>query len=297
MKNPKQIKYENESKSKVLIDKIFCGYHHCFAISSSGDIYGWGNPRNFRLTQEYGEIIPKNPKILSINWKTERLNEAREGEKDDGNEKPQMDERHIISLVKSKKNISIKEIFVIMSLIQFIVENIDKKYEDKRLTQYDVSFQTDFMILLKSIVDLNNNTIRELYMSVVRLQIMRIRQLGAPKKIRGKTDIPNIIKNNFSEIERVFTLFYLHPCYYLDLVEGISAEELNDFINGIKHLYKEINQYNKKAESLDNMLFISTFRILLEIDLNNFKDLDNMFMEQKSLSELMLGLYFYNVYP
>lgn len=152
------------------------------------------------------------------------------------------------------------------------------------------------MILLKSIVDLNNNTIRESYMSVVRLQIMRIRQLGAPRRMKYKNDIPQIIKQNISEIEKVFTLFYLHPCYYLDLVEGNSAEEFQDFINGIKYLYKEINQYNKKAESLDNMLFMSTFRILVEIDLSNFKDLDNMFMDQKSLSELMLGLYFFNVF-
>ena len=132
-------------------------------------------------------------------------------------------------------------------------------------------------------------------MSVVKLQIMRIRQLGAPKKIQMKNEIQMIIKENISEVERVLTLFYLHPCYYTELVDGISTEEYVDFINGIKHLYKELNQYNKKSESLDNMLFMSTFRILVDVDFNNVKEIENMFLDQKSFSELMLGLYFYNV--
>jgi hypothetical protein len=175
------------------------------------------------------------------------------------------------------------------------LENLDKKYEDKVLNKADESFQIKFMTQLKSIRDLSNNSIRESYMSVVRLQIMRIRQLAAPKKIKVTNEIPNIVMENISEIEKAFTIFYLHPCTYAELVEGLGPEEYIDFINGIKFLYKELNQYNKKSESLDNMLFMSTFRILVEIDLNSVKELDNLFVDQKSLSELMLSLYFYNV--
>jgi alpha-tubulin suppressor-like RCC1 family protein len=126
MKNPKQIKFESESKIKIKVEKVFCGFHHCFALSANGDIYAWGNPRNFRLTQEYGDSIPKNPKMINITWKSDRntdvqLEEAgkADGEKneEEGNQKPPLDERHIISMIRTKKKVlSIKEIFVLTQL-------------------------------------------------------------------------------------------------------------------------------------------------------------------------------------
>ena len=151
------------------------------------------------------------------------------------------------------------------------------------------------MIQIKSIKDIMNNSIRDAYMSVVRLQMMRIRQLGAPRKVKQESQVSELIKVNISEIERVFTLFYLHPCYYLELLEGIQTTEFHLFINGIKHLYKDLSYFNKKSESLDNMLLMSTFRILVDIDFNNSNDLDELFMKTTSLSELLLELYFYNV--
>lgn len=111
MKNPKLIKFDSESKTNVKIDKIFCGFHHCFAVSSMGDIYGWGNPRNFRLTVEFGEVIPRNPKILSINWKSEKS--QNDPEQKNEAQKPITDERHVIEIIRSKNKIfTIKEIFV-----------------------------------------------------------------------------------------------------------------------------------------------------------------------------------------
>ena len=175
------------------------------------------------------------------------------------------------------------------------MENLEKKYEDKKLNQLDNAFQFDLMSLMKNVVELNNMSIKESYMSVVRLQVMRFRQLGAPKKDKVKEEIPSIIKNNINEIERVFTLFYLHPCYYLDLLDGASPDEVSDFICGIKFLYRDINKFNKKCESLDNMLFIASFRILVDMDFSNVRDFDNIFMDQNSFTELMLSLYFYNV--
>lgn len=151
------------------------------------------------------------------------------------------------------------------------------------------------MIQIKSIKDIMNNSIRDAYMSVVRLQMMRIRQLGAPRKVKQESQVSELIKVNISEIERVFTLFYLHPCYYLELLEGIQTTEFHLFINGIKHLYKDLSYFNKKSESLDSMLLMSTFRILVDIDFNNSNDLDELFMKTTSLSELLLELYFYNV--
>ncbi len=175
------------------------------------------------------------------------------------------------------------------------MENLDKKYDDKKLSQIDDGFQFDFSNLIRNLIDLNNISIKDSYMSVVRLQVMRIRQLGAPKKEKTKDDMPLIIKNNINEIERVLTLFYLHPCYYIELLEGANSDEIVDFISGIKFLYRDINVFNKKCESMDNMLFISAFRILVDMDFNNVRDFNDIFLDQKSFTELMLCLYFYNV--
>ena len=111
VKNPKPIKFESDSETKVSIHKIFCGFHHCFAVSSAGDVYGWGNPRNFRLTGEFGEVIPKFPKLLSFNLKSDKKNE--DSDKKDDVSKPITDERHIIEMIRTKNKIfSIKEIHV-----------------------------------------------------------------------------------------------------------------------------------------------------------------------------------------
>ena len=132
-------------------------------------------------------------------------------------------------------------------------------------------------------------------MSVTRLHIMRIRQLGAPKKMKHQSQVSQLIIENICEIEKMFTLFYLHPCYYLELVEGLQPIEYPLFINGIKNLYKEMGNSIKKSESFDNMLLISTFRIIADIDYANIKDLDNLFTTTTSMSELIIELYFYNV--
>ena len=143
--------------------------------------------------------------------------------------------------------------------------------------------------------EINVNLFRDHYISVLKLQTMRFRQIGAPKKIQMHSQIPQIIRDNYNEIENVFTLFYLHPCNYLELVEGLQSQDYQQFINGIKFLYKDLSHNNKKSESFDNMLLLSTFRILVDNDLNNLKDLETLFINT-SISELFLELYFYNVH-
>ena len=80
-----------------------------------------------------------------------------------------------------------------------------------------------------------------------------------------------------------------------DYNEGLQSQDYQQFINGIKFLYKDLSHNNKKSESFDNMLLLSTFRILVDNDLNNLKDLETLFINT-SISELFLELYFYNVH-
>jgi alpha-tubulin suppressor-like RCC1 family protein len=112
LKNPKLIKYETDSKSKSVIEKIFCGYHHCYIITNTGELYAWGNPKNFRLTQIFGNVIVKQPKLLQIDWKNEKAG-PKKSDIDENGEGSKVDDRYILYLIKGKKNnLIIKDILV-----------------------------------------------------------------------------------------------------------------------------------------------------------------------------------------
>lgn len=105
------MKFENELKIKVRIYKVFCGFNHCYAVSVNGDIFGWGNPKNFRLTGDFGDFIPKAPKLLIINWKSDKT--YGESELKNDAKKPQVDERKIIEMLNQKNKMhTIPDIFV-----------------------------------------------------------------------------------------------------------------------------------------------------------------------------------------
>lgn len=84
-KNPKIILFSQINK-KVAIYKIFSGYDHCYAISESGEIYGWGNARLNRLTDVFQDKVDKYPKTITIKWNSikdeveEKLELNEEGE-------------------------------------------------------------------------------------------------------------------------------------------------------------------------------------------------------------------------
>ena len=141
------------------------------------------------------------------------------------------------------------------------------------------------------------------YMNVVKLQIIRMNNIMIPKKQPSKeikSKIPDMILTYLFEIEKIYTMIYVHPCNFYEIIEVLKIEEYDAFINGIKPLYSELESpYPNsfiKFEPLDNMFLIAVFRILLVQDYVQFKnDIDSLFSKQKSFSELILEFYFYNV--
>lgn len=101
VKNPRYVKFEIDSKKKISIEKIFCGYQSCFAISVVGDIYAWGNPRNNRLTKDFDDKTEKKPKLINIVWKIDSKKKANDDD-DDENKAKKIDEREILTLLNNK---------------------------------------------------------------------------------------------------------------------------------------------------------------------------------------------------
>jgi alpha-tubulin suppressor-like RCC1 family protein len=97
-----------------LIEKIFCGYHSCYAISNVGDIYAWGNPRNNRLTRDFEDKLEKKPKQINIVWKndTKAKQQYDDIDEEESNTK-KMDEKDIMLLLNSKLRLpNVDELFV-----------------------------------------------------------------------------------------------------------------------------------------------------------------------------------------
>jgi hypothetical protein len=66
-------------------------------------------------------------------------------------------------------------------------------------------------------------------------------------------------------------------------------------MDGIKYIFTDLYTYSQKCVSLDNIIYLSFFNTLLEKEVNAFhKDLDNLYITQKSFSEYFLERYFYN---
>ena len=120
VKNPKYIKFENDSKIKISIEKIFCGYHSCFAISVIGEIYAWGNPRNFRLSHDFGDKVLKNPKVININWKNDSKTKKIQDDDDEDKEKDtKMQERDIFTILNS--NLIVPDFLQLFVLYHYII--------------------------------------------------------------------------------------------------------------------------------------------------------------------------------
>lgn len=115
-KNVRNMKFSSfDSGVKVLISKIFAGYNHCFAFSVSGNIFAWGNCGSARLTKDYGTEQQKQPKLINLNFKSiaqkdkdDENNEDSENNQagaDKPEEKENIDERKIISLINQEGSI------------------------------------------------------------------------------------------------------------------------------------------------------------------------------------------------
>jgi hypothetical protein len=140
-------------------------------------------------------------------------------------------------------------------------------------------------------------------MTVLKLLNTRWNSMMVPKKISDKdisAKIPDPLLSYLYEIEKVYTLLYMHPCYFYEIIEVLKTEEYEIFINGLKPLYCDLEQpyMNSfvKNETLDNMQLIALYRLLLVHDFFQFKnDIELLFTKQKSFSELILEMYFFNV--
>lgn len=291
-KNAKIIKIENENKKKMAILKIFAGYYHCFALGEGGEIIGWGNFKSFRLTSDYGDTQSKSPKFINLFNKQGTAQGNREVYQEGKNN--QYDERHILVRLSNKQELtSFREVI-------WIIEKTPMKYWDEELISRDSYLQKTIFDGIAKISESSPNLNTESYIHYDKLLTLRVRAINAPLRTNEKKHIPEIISNNINEIEKIMTMFYFHPCYFIDYFEPNSTNHISNdmfltFLEGIKPLFTDLQLYSQKSESLDNIIYLSFFNILIDYDIKLFgKDLDKMYTKQNSFAEYMIERYFYN---
>ncbi len=297
-KSSKEIKFENESKKKTMIHKIYANYSHCFAIAENGDLYGWGSNKCFRLTADYGDVQESIPKLISL-FSSKAGNTGggggdgmmdAENSGGGGGKKNQIDERYILARLEDKTPlVNFKELFI-------LIENNDMKYSDLRLMAKDDELQYATLIGLGKIQANNSSISTEKFVHVDKLLTIRFRNMNVPTKPVIKKGVPDDIMNNLSEIEKIYTLFYLHPCFFKDYFEEeISPANFTEFLQGIRPLFSDLHSYSQKSESLDNVVFLTFFKLLIEYDSKIYKgDVDKLYSKLNSYSELLIESYFYN---
>jgi hypothetical protein len=267
-------------------------------------MYGWGNYKSFRLTKEYGKAQLKIPKYLNISVQNTSVTNKNQNENNNNNnnnsggKNEAIDERQILAILSNNpKKMDYKEICT-------IIKNLSSKYDYKELKSLDKELEKKLSEGIRKI-GLNCDSLNaDKYINLDKLLTTRFKQVKVPKYEEKKKDIPDKILNNIDQIENIYTLFYLHPCYLRDYFREynektkVNSSNFYLFLNGLKPLFNDLLIYSQKCESLSNITFLSMYKIVIHYEIEHhqekIKNIDNLYIKELSFAEQMIECYFYN---
>ena len=229
IRNPKELKLvSNNNNIAIKIIKIFIGYDHCFCITDSGETFAWGNCSSHRLTEDYGTIQLKIPKEVIL-FKQNNLTTNKKDKLEIGHTSNYSENKQIIDFIKNNYQ---KEHFQSMKNIFWVLDSLDSKYDDVKLIENDWNLNN---VLYEGLNKLSENLPvidTNQIMHYQKLLRFRFRSIGIFKNYNSQDLRPDIIINNMDEIENIFTLLYLHPCFISAYFEsGIAENYFYHFYN------------------------------------------------------------------
>ena len=303
---PKEIKL----KGKNWVD-IFMGYNHCYGVTNEGEIYGWGTSTCYRLTSDYGDVQGKEPKLLKLSSSQNGGESEEQKHRGGKNKKNQVGERVFLSRLKDKYNIPTYDELILLIL------NQNQKYEDLKLISIDENYQKILLekfennrLLLISKTNINANNFIHLQ------QILKLRMNAiAPKAQRSLTSMKNPLKNSIEcgldEIQKIYTLFYLHPCLFKNYFLNTSYEAFSRFYSGVLPLFEDLSTYTNKSVNYDIIIYLTFSKLIIKNELESYKRLrdnaivsaqtdpfdkliDNLYTKGNSKAEILFEPYFNN---
>ena len=140
--------------------------------------------------------------------------------------------------------------------------------------------------------------IRNLYHEIDQYTQVRLKFFQSNNYVNNEKYFPSKITSNITDFEKIYSLFFIHPCLIKNILEGLSDEYYEVVWNGIKPFYQNI--YKKMADTTINITcyyLISLFRILIEQDYIGYRlDLENLYNVKRPMIEFIISKFFEDVF-
>jgi len=146
--------------------------------------------------------------------------------------------------------------------------------------------------------DLKTEDIRNLYLEIDEYTQIRLKFFQCNNTAINDVRFPPKITSNLADFEKIYSLFFIHPCLIKNILENCSDEYYEVVWNGIKPFYQNIHK--KMADTTINITcyyLISLFRILIEQDYISYRlDLENLYNVKRPMIEFIICKFFEDVF-
>jgi hypothetical protein len=190
-----------------------------------------------------------------------------------------------------------------------LIRNLSDKYEDHKLDEQDTIIENSIKSALEKL-HANKDYESDVAFNYFEFEkLLNFRMIKEIKPYYEPTSwIENLYSNNnylinVNEIQIIYNLFFLHPCIFRDFF--LADDDTENFIltkellKGFQPLFKEMNIYSKRCISMENVIYLNFFNMLLDvwiikISKNSNLTAENIFDNDNSFLTDFIEIYFYD---
>jgi len=307
---------------KMIINKIFSGFFHNYAISTENDYFCWGNPKGYRLSKkclvenfDVPLVFPPLGDNSGSNGhegqdekgdlNTSMLNVSRNQSMMGNNstsKNAELEERKIFEMINDNNGLD-------FNTLVNLIKNLSDKYDDDKLDEQDQMIENSIRKALEKLYvnkDYDDNFAMNYfeYEKLLNYRIIKdLRPYFEPCSwVEGFFAKKNNLVN-LNEIQVIYNLFFLHPCIFRDFFAADDDVEnfilTKDLMRGFQPLFKEMNNYSKRCISMENVIYLNFFNMLLDVWISKISKIptinaENVFDNDNSFLADFLEIYFYD---
>lgn len=312
-----------DTSKKITIKKIFSGFFHNFAITNDSEYLCWGNSKGYRLSKkcmqdnfEYpltfqppaeNNALLTNPDNQDENQELNNsiVNVTQRNQSMLNNtfsKNSELEERKIFEIINENKNLD-------LTTVVNLIRNLSDKYEDHKLDEQDQVIESSIRKALENLCynkDFEDKVIKNYLEFEKILNYRMIKEMKPYPQTAEWLESFFKRKNNFiytNEIQIIYNLFFLHPCIFKDFFAVDDDEEnfllTRSLLKGFQPLFKEMNIYSKRCMSIENIIYLNFFNMLLDVWISKIAknpdlNADNIFDNDNSFLADFIEIYFYD---
>jgi len=214
----------------------------------------------------------------------------------------ELEERRIFEIINENKNLD-------FTTVINLIRNLNDKYEDHKLDEQDQEIESSIRKALEKLYvnrDFEENVCKSFF------EFEKVLNYRIIKEIRPYYEPATWVetffkrKNNFinmNEVQIIYNLFFLHPCIFKDFF-AVDDDETNfvltkNLLKGFQPLFREMNTYSKRCMSIENVIYLNFFNMLLDVWISKVAknpnlNADNIFDNDNSFLADFIEIYFYD---